>query len=870
MNCYKDNFPPEEKSHTSKTQSLVNKWSQTCQAAFDTVVQKLTSAPVLGFADWKIPYILHTDASVNGLGAALYQVQDGKTRVIAYASRGLSRSEKNYPVHKLEFLALKWAICEKFHDYLYGVSFQVLTDNNPLTYVLTTAKLDAAGHRWLAALSLYNFDIKYRAGKTNIDADGLSRIPHECLPDDEESEDLDRRVGQLMDRASHSPEDFKMLSQDVKNIVCLRHQVASKATRSTDDTGDDHSSDDEEDGYIPLVETLLCDENAVPDSLEEPDPWPGSSTLPGLRAADWQRFQREDATIKRVIDLMESGTTLSSTEKRHESRDVCLLWKERPRLIFIDKVLYRQVSNQVGQCHYQLVIPESHREMALEGVHDQTGHMGYERTLELARARFYWPKIAAAVEQKCKTCERCLRRKARAQRAAKLVNIKVYSPLELVCIDFLSLEPDSGDIRNVLVITDHFTKYAMAFPTKDQTAKTVATIMWENLICNFGFPKRVHSDQGANFESEIVAELCKLAGVKSRTTPYHPRGNPVERFNRTLLDLLGTLEDKKKEHWRKYVRPVVHAYNCTRNDATGESPFFLMFGRQPRLPIDLCFGICPAGYDPKTHTHYVSDLKKKLKYAYKLATESAEKRQLLNKRRWDSKVTAAAIDVGDRVLVRNVNIRKKHKIADRWESTVYVVTKQPNTDIPVYVVTPEDGDGRERVLHRDLLLPCGFLPVKHIVHEEQASTRVDKPCTRSRVREGSTQSKEDSCWQEVLLNPEAPEFQMPGKETREDSLLVEEGDLSFLNEGEEISFQVEGETCDEEQIPVCPHACSEEICTGATVESTSVLESGKNPASLPTCDSETCDKVEETSQMQGNAEASAMPQRPKRERCPPV
>lgn len=313
------------------------------------------------------------------------------------------------------------------------------------------------------------------------------------------------------------------------------------------------------------------------------------------------------------------------------------------------------------------------------------------------------------------------------------MNIKVSSLLELVCIDFfLSLEPDSGDIRNILVITDNFTKYAMAFPTKVQTAKTVATILWENLICNFGFLKRVHSDQGANFESEVVAELCKVAGVKSRTTPYHPRRNPVERFNHTLLDLLGTLEDKKKEHWRKYVRPLVHAYNCTCNDATGESPFFLMFGRQPRLPIDLCFGISPAGHDSKTHSQYVTDLKEKLKYAYKLATESAEKRQLLNKKRWDSKVTAAIIDVGDRVLVRNVNIRKKHKIADRWEPTVYVVMKQPNTDIPVYVVTPEDGEGRERVLHRDLLLPCGFLPVRPDVEEEEAPTNVEKHNTLQR------------------------------------------------------------------------------------------------------------------------------------------
>lgn len=100
-------------------------------------------------------------------------------------------------------------------------------------------------------------------------------------------------------------------------------------------------------------------------------------------------------------------------------------------MTFIDKVLYRQVYNQSGQRHYQLVILESHSARALEGVHDATGHMGYERTLDLAHARFYWPHMAAAVETKCKTCERC--------------------------INFLSLEPDSGDVRNILVITEHFT-----------------------------------------------------------------------------------------------------------------------------------------------------------------------------------------------------------------------------------------------------------------------------------------------------------------------------------------------------------------------------------------------------------------------------
>ena len=139
----------------------------------------LSSPPVLGYANCQLPFEVHTDASQKGLGAILYQNQGGIQRVISYASRGLKRSEKNYPASKLEFLALKWTVTDKFSDYLYGTctKFIVLTGNNPLTYALSKAKLDAAWHRWLSALANYDFSIVYRPGKTNTDADVLSRYP---------------------------------------------------------------------------------------------------------------------------------------------------------------------------------------------------------------------------------------------------------------------------------------------------------------------------------------------------------------------------------------------------------------------------------------------------------------------------------------------------------------------------------------------------------------------------------------------------------------------------------------------------------------------------------------------------------------------
>ncbi|KAG1959418.1 hypothetical protein F2P79_007150 [Pimephales promelas] len=113
--------PPAQ--YQSPKQPFGERWSSSCQVAFTTLIDKLTTAPVLGFADPSQPYILHTDASTTGLGAALYQEQEGKLRVVAYASRGLSQSESRYPAHKLEFLALKWSVTEKFQDYLYGAVF---------------------------------------------------------------------------------------------------------------------------------------------------------------------------------------------------------------------------------------------------------------------------------------------------------------------------------------------------------------------------------------------------------------------------------------------------------------------------------------------------------------------------------------------------------------------------------------------------------------------------------------------------------------------------------------------------------------------------------------------------------------------------
>ena len=153
------------------------KWDSRCQQAFDDLKRLCTTSSILAYADFTKLFKLHTDACGTGLGAVLYQtLDDGTEAVIAYASRSLSKAESHYPAHNLEFLALKWAMVEKFHEYLYGSTFDMYTANNPFTCVLTKAKLDAASHCWVASLANYNLRLHYWAGKTNIDVDALLRV----------------------------------------------------------------------------------------------------------------------------------------------------------------------------------------------------------------------------------------------------------------------------------------------------------------------------------------------------------------------------------------------------------------------------------------------------------------------------------------------------------------------------------------------------------------------------------------------------------------------------------------------------------------------------------------------------------------------
>ena len=445
---------------------------------------------------------------------------------------------------------------------------------------------------------------------------------------------------------------------------------------------------------------------------------------------DWRRRQEDDPAIRRIIELKQVGQKPPSVNQ--EVPEVQALFREWARLKLCDGVLVR-VRYTNGQTVNQLVLPPKNHHSALYGLHDRMGHLGVDRTIDLARDRFYWPKMADDIQSWIPNCKGCVCRKQPERKGSPLISIKTTQPMELVCMDYLTLEISKGGYENILVITDHFTRYAQAIPTRNQ-----------QFIVHYGFPAQLHSDQGRNFESKVIRGLCKVAGMrKSRTTLYHPMGNGMcERFNQALLSMLGTLSTDAKADWKSHVAPLVHAYNATKHDSIKCSPFSLMFGREPRLPVDVAMGLPQQKETPSKD--YAAALQERLRHAYEVAGACADEAAERQRRNYNTKVHAAIVAAGDRVLVKSVGKQGKNKLGDVWEEEPYLVHSQPNRDLPVYVVKREDGTGRTRTLRRNMLLPVGHLKFHH--DEGRCLPERRKPSRKTLRRPPTTESDSSSLY----------------------------------------------------------------------------------------------------------------------------
>ena len=358
---------------------------------------------------------------------------------------------------------------------------------------------------------------------------------------------------------------------------------------------------------------------------------------------DWHQMQEADPVLGIIKKRLREGTLEQDWSKKTDSPELSQYRREQNNLVLQKGVLYRWARPRESDgILLQLILPTAQRMVALKGCHNEVGHLGLEYMLDLMHDVFFWPCMAAQAKEHIGKCCPCLAFKAR-QPKAPLENIMATHPLELVHLDHLCLEPGKGLEENVLVITDHFTRYAQAYVTRSQMAQIMVKTLWDKFIVHYGLSKKILMDQGWSFESQLVADFCELMAVhKIRTSLYHLQTNgQCERFNSTLINMLGTLPKENKSEWKKHIGILARAYNCTQKFSHRVQPL-LSHVWQTTLPSSWCgtwFG-STYHYGAKHNQVYPE-----IERAYQMGSQK----------------------VGDMVLVCVTVFKGCHKIQDRWK-----------------------------------------------------------------------------------------------------------------------------------------------------------------------------------------------------------
>ena len=458
---------------TEKTATF--EWTLECQEAFAELRHKLCTAPVLAFPDFTKAFILDTDASNTGIGGVLSQLDDqGQEHVIAFASRTLSKAERRYCVTRRELLAVV-VFTQQFRPYLLGREFTLRTDHGSLSWLQSFKEPEGQLAQWLEKLQEFHFRIVHRPGKKHTNADAMSRRP--C------------------DQCGRIDDD-----------PLVNHPSAALGEESS------------------ATVSPICTEAS----------FVGDATPAKLR-----QLQLDDSSIKFVLEAKESDKRPTKEVVKAKGMEVRKLIQIWDQLVVSNGILKRCFEDKERKSAvYQWVVPKKQRREILRHLHDGPlgAHLGENKTLQKLKERFFWPGHTADVREWCRSCDPCSQRKTpNPKPRAPLVSIQAGHPMQLVATDIVGPFPESTLGNSyILVAIDYFTRWVEAYPIPCQEASVVAKKLVDEMFCRFSPPEQLLSDQGCQFESQLLAEVCRLLEIqKSRTTPYHPQCDGlVERWNR--------------------------------------------------------------------------------------------------------------------------------------------------------------------------------------------------------------------------------------------------------------------------------------------------------------------------------------------------
>ena len=550
--------------------SVSKKWTEHCTQAFEKLKLELTGSNILIHPDFNKPFILSTDWCINGIGAVLAQMVDGHERPVAFISRSLRPAEENYTAFEGELLAVVWAT-EVFRPYLAGQKFQLFTDHKALIS-LEKSKVGRV-LRWINHLQEFEYDIEHRKGEHNANSDCPSRLPL--------SDDIHLTT----------PVPVLPITRTQTNTLTrpTSYTKTSKTTsRSTPQSKTPTQSKQNTDKNTPLTSS----EN-IPKS-----PATQTNTLPNLNTTRTKLFdtdtfiqaQKQDPFIKSIYN--------SITNPKH---------KYEPTYILLNKIIYRKRTCSENDTHryregngmqeapfsIQAVVPTSLIGNILTHYHSLPihSHAGSTATIKSIAHYYWWPHCTQHIRKYVRSCLPCQARKTpRRMRFSIAGKLQKSRPFQMLYIDLVGpLRPSAKGNTNILTCICAFTRWPIAIPLPNKRTKTIADALYNHVFLQFGTIEHVHSDKEHVFENEeLKTALLEFNCKYSCTTGYNPQANGmIERFHRYLGSSLTILSSTYKDNWDEHLNEALFTYRCSTNTTTGFSPFELIFGRAPILPLNL-------------------------------------------------------------------------------------------------------------------------------------------------------------------------------------------------------------------------------------------------------------------------------------------